>query len=414
MQISDPRCKAYAQLLIRAGVNLQPGQRLLIECCLERADFARLCAAEAYEAGCSEVLFRWRDDEFTRMKYLRAAEAVFDRADPWTSAMLNELSEEGAGLLAIVGEDPRNLRGVAPDRIRRARTATGNAVRPFRERESRNEFPWCVCAAPTAAWAEAVFPVLAPEAAVDRLWEEIFRACRVAETPGADAVAGWHAHTAALKTRVETLNSLRLRTLHYRNGLGTELRVELPEDHFWAGGDERCVRSGLPFSANLPSEEIFTLPRRDGVNGVVYGSKPLVYDGTVIEGLRLELRDGRIVSAAASSGEAVLRGALTVDEGAAYLGEVALVPAASPISASGILFYETLFDENASCHFAFGDAYPCIRGAERMDPEELRRRGANHSITHVDFMVGTPDLSIVGVTEEGVMVPVFVNGNFAF
>ena len=411
METLDTRIREYARLLIREGVNLQPGQRLVINCPVERADFARVCAEEAYAADCAEVLPRWRDDALTRMKYLRAADAVFDRANPWDAAMLDDVSAEGAAWLSIVAEDPENMAGVDPDRIRRARVASGKALKPFRERETRNEFPWCVCAAPTAAWAKAVFPGLPPDGAVERLWEEILKACRVT---GEDAVMRWRAHSDALQRRVETLNDCNFRFLRYKNALGTDLTVELPEGHYWAGGAEKCVRSGVMFSANIPTEEVFTLPKRDGVNGVVCASKPLVYDGTVIKGLRFGLKEGKITEIHADSGEAVLRGATEVDEGAAYFGEVALVPCDSPISNSGILFYETLFDENASCHFAFGDSYPCIRGSETMTAEELKARGANSSMTHVDFMVGTPDLSIVGTTWDGREIPVFVDGNFAF
>ena len=401
--------REYAGLVIREGVNLTPGQKLLIRCPLERADFARLCAEAAYDAGAEEVLFLWEDDALIRMKYLRAADAVFDRAAPWETGMLNDLSAEGACQLAIVGEDPDRMQGVDPGRIRRARAVRGRALEPFRERQTRNEIQWCVCAAPTCSWAQKVFPALTGDRAVERLWEEILRACRVRAQGSVEA---WRAHSAALQRHVETLNALRLRSLHYSNALGTELTVDLPEDHYWAGGAERCIRNGIYFSANLPTEEVFTLPRRDGVAGVVYASKPLVLDGTVIEGLRFVLREGRITEVSARTGEKVLRDATATDAGASYLGEVALVPWDSPISQSGVLFYETLFDENAACHFAFGDAYPCIRGAESMDREQLLARGVNSSMIHVDFMVGTPDLSILGTTEDGKQVPIFTAGTW--
>lgn len=404
--------REYARLAVREGVNLQSGQRVVLSCPVERADFARLCAEEAYAAGAAEVLLRWRDDALTRLKYLHGAEAVFDRMDPWEAEMHEAVSAEGAAWLYVAGEDPRNLDGVAPDRIRRARISRGNAIRGFRDRQGRNEFPWCVCSAPTAAWARTVFPGLPAAEAENRLWEEIFRACRVRETGSVEA---WRAHSETLRRRTEHMNALDLCSLRYRNALGTDLTVALPEGHFWAGGAEKCRGNGVWFSANIPTEEIFTLPRRDGVEGVVYASKPLVYDGTVIEGLRFTLREGRIVEAEAAQGREVLRGAIQVDEGASYFGEVALVPYSSPISDSGILFYETLFDENASCHFAFGEAYPaCIKGGDDLSPEELKEAGINaESNTHVDFMVGTSDLEITGKTRDGRIVKVFENGNFA-
>ena len=410
MALLDKLKRQYARLLIREGVNLQPGQRLVLTSPVEAAEFARLCAGEAYDAGCGEVILRWQDDAMTRMKYLRAADAVFDRVNPWDALLPETCSAEGAAWLVLDAENPDNLRGADIERLRRARIASGNALRAFRERETRNEFPWCIAGVATPGWAGAVFPALSPAEATERLWGEILRACRV--TPEADAVEAWQAHSEELKTRVEKLNELDFQTLRYRNALGTDLTLALPEGHFWAGGAEKCVKSGLMFSPNLPTEEVFTLPERESAEGVVYASRPLVYDGTLIEGLRFTFARGRIAEVSARQGEAVLRGAVSVDEGAAYLGEVALVPHDSPISASGILFYSTLFDENASCHFAFGDSYPCIRGAETMTAEELRARGANSSMTHVDFMLGSADLSVVGTTRDGREVPVMENGRF--
>ena len=401
----------YARLLIREGLNIQLGQKLVVNCPVDCAFFARLCADEAYAAGCREVLMRWRDDYLARAKYLHAADDVFDQVNAWEVDMLNTVSAEGAAWLAISADDPENLKGVDPDRIRRSQIAGGKALEPFRQREMRNEFPWCVASIPTAAWAKAVFPELEEARAMERLWEEILKACRV---DGGDAVANWRAHSDELQRHVAILNEYDFKSLHYKNSAGTDLTVELPEGHFWAGGAEKCVTSGVDFSANIPTEEVFTLPRRDGVNGTVAASKPLCHNGNIIEGIRFTLRDGKIVEAHADKGEDILRDAISVDEGAAYFGEVALVPWDSPISQSGILFYNTLFDENASCHFAFGEAYPCIRDAGDKRPEELQAMGVNISITHVDFMIGTADLSITGLTHDGREVPVFVNGNFAF
>jgi len=224
----------------------------------------------------------------------------------------------------------------------------------------------------------------------------------------------WRAHSDALQKHVAVMNEYNFKSLHYTNGLGTDLTVELPEGHYWAGGAEKCLGNGVMFSANIPTEEVFTLPKRDGVNGVVVASKPLSLNGNLIENFRFTLKDGKIVSLSAEKGEDILRDATLVDEGASFLGEAALVPYDSPISNSGVLFYNTLFDENASCHFAFGSAYPCVKGAAEMDEATQLAHGINQSITHVDFMVGTPDLSIIGTTHDGREIPVFVNGNFAF
>ena len=402
--------KEYARLVLAEGLNLQKGQRLAIDCPVDQAWFARICASLAYEMGCSEVVMNWSDDFLTREKYLHAADEVFDRVNSWTADFFETISAEGGAWLAIHAADPENLKGCDPDRLHRAQVASGKALAGFRSRETNNEFPWCVCSVPTEKWAKKVFPDLDTEAAMDKMWETILETTYVDD---GDAVANWRAHSEELRRRTETLNALHLKSLHYTNSLGTDLTVELPEGHFWAGGEEKCVTSGLMFSANIPTEEVFTLPVKTGVNGIVYASKPLSLNGNLIEDFGFELKEGKIVRAFAKQGEEVLNKAISVDEGASYLGEVALVPYDSPISNSGILFYNTLFDENASCHFAFGEAYPCIAGAEQMSKEELAERGMNDSMTHVDFMVGTADLSITGTTADGCTVQIFENGNFA-
>ena len=403
--------KDYVKLLIHEGVNLQPGQRLVITCPVDEAWFARLCAAEAYDAGCREVILNWCDDALSRMKYLRAESDVFDECAPWRALLYNSAAEEGAAWLFIDCDDPENLKGVDPDRIRRSQIASGKAVKTFRDLETSNGFPWCIGAIPSPAWARKVFPDLSETDAMARLWEEILKAAR---SDRGNAVNDWRAHSDELQEHVRILNDYDFKSLHYKNALGTGLTVELPEGHFWAGGREKCTKNGVMFSANIPTEEVFTLPKRDGVNGTVVASKPLSLNGNLIEGIRFELKDGKIIGIHADAGEDVLRNATEVDEGAAYFGEVALVPYHSPISNSGILFYSTLFDENASCHFAFGDAYPCIRGAEDMSEAELKAHGVNQSMAHVDFMIGTPDLSITGTTHSGEEIPVFVDGDFAF
>ena len=400
----------YARLLIREGLNIQKGQRLVINCPVDCAPFARLCADEAYAAGCREVIMKWRDDYLSRIKYLYAEDSVFDEVNQWEVLLADTVSEEGAAWLAIHADDPENLKGVDTDRIRRSQIVSGKALEKFRQREMRDEFPWCVASIPTAAWAKAVFPELDTNAAMEQLWYEILNACRV---DGGDAVANWRAHSDELQKHVKLLNDYNFKSLHYTNAIGTDLTVELPEGHFWAGGSEKSA-AGIEFSANIPTEEVFTLPKRDGVNGTVAASKPLCHNGHIIDGFRFTLKDGKIVEVHAEQGEEILRDACTVDEGASFFGEVALVPYDSPISNSGILFYNPLFDENASCHFAFGEAYPCIHGSENMSEDELKARGVNYSMTHVDFMIGTPDLSIIGTTHDGKEIPVFVNGNFAF
>ena len=400
----------YARLLVQEGVNIQKGQTLVITCQVEGAAFARLLSRAAYEAGCREVVMRWRDDALTRDKYLYAEEDVFDTVHPWEADMMNSLSEDGAAFLTIYAEDPENLKGVDPDRIRRAQMASGKALEAFRLRQMRNDCPWCVASIPTRAWAEAVFPGVDGEAAELRLWEEILSACRV---DGGDAVQNWKAHSEELRRHVEILNAYNFKSLRYHNAAGTDVTLELPEGHFWAGGEERC-KAGHAFSANIPTEEVFTLPKRDSVNGKLVATRPLCLNGTLIENFWFRAENGKIVEVHAEKGEEVLRNAISLDEGASYFGEVALVPFDSPIQNSGVLFLNTLFDENASCHFAFGEAYPCINGAEEMTDDELKARGVNYSMTHEDFMVGSADLSIIGTTHDGKEVEIFRNGNFTF
>lgn len=406
----EKQIKEYAELVVKSGINIQKGQRLLITCPVECADFARLCAEAAYDAGCSEVVMRWTDDSLKRMKYLRAADEVFDRVNSWEADCLDILSEEGAGFLSIVSSDPESLKGVDADRIKRAQISSGKALKAYRSRITKSEVQWCVCSVPSKAWAKAVFPELSEEEAVLKLWQEILSACRADE---GDALSRWQKHSDEIKTHVDILNGYNFKTLRYKNSAGTDVTVGLPEGHYWAGGEEKSA-AGIDFSANIPTEEVFTLPDRNKINGTLVATKPLIHNGTLIDGFSFEVKDGKIVEVHAEKGEEVLRNAISVDEGASYFGEVALVPYDSPINRSGILFLNTLFDENAACHFAFGDAYPCIRGSENMSEEELKERGMNSSMTHVDFMIGSADLEITGITHDGEEVAVFRNGNFAF
>lgn len=404
--------REYARLAVRMGVNLQKGQKLVIRAGVDSAPFVRRLTEEAYAAGAFDVIVWWSDERIARARYLHADDAVFDSAYPWQVQMFDQLSAEGAAFLSVSSSDPSALSGVDPDRIRRFSVAYGKANEEFYSRMMAGRIPWSIVAVPCVPWAEKVFPGKPEGEATELLWDAIFRAVRIRE--GGDAVAEWTSHCSRLTEQAEKLNAYAFAALRYENALGTRLTVELPKGHIWAGGSETDVR-GTTFIANMPTEEIFTAPKRDGVNGVVYSSKPLVLNGNPIEGIRLTFSDGRITDVHADKGEAYLRAEIEIDEGAHYLGEVALVPYHSPISESGILFYDTLFDENASCHFAFGEAYPtCIEGGADLSKEELVARGVNaESNTHVDFMVGTADLSITGITRDGGEVPVFVDGDFA-
>ena len=406
----EEKLQEYARLLVRVGLNVQRGQTLVISSPVECAHFARLCAAEAYAAGCKEVVMNWHDDALGRMKYLYADDAVFDDVPLWRRHFFNDYAQEGAAYLAISASDPENLKGVDGSRIIRARQASGKALKEFDRLQMCSGFPWCIASIPIPSWAKTVFSDDGEERAMERLWDAIFRAVRI--SGDGKAVEKWQAHLKTLHARMEKLNALKFKSLHYTNALGTDLTVELPEGHIWEAGNDVTL-SGQEYIANIPTEELFTSPLKTGVNGVVYASLPLVHDGNIIDGFHFVVKDGKIVEARARQGEETLQAAIAVDEGASYFGEVALVPYDSPISNQKILFYNTLFDENAACHIAFGEAYPCLEGGQKMSKEELKARGLNDSITHVDFMVGTPDLRIVGTTHDGREIPVFENGNFA-
>ncbi len=408
----DAKLKEFAHLLVEVGMNVQPGQTPRINTSVEFAPLARLCVEACYDRGARDVLVDWHDDFITRQKYLRADEAVFSEVPAYQKAKVDWMLEQKAPGLSIIGGDPELLKGVDPNRIQTWRRVSGEAAKPYSEAMMANRFQWCVGSYPTPAWAKKVFPDLPEDEALDALWEAMFSVCRI--TGDGKAVERWRAHMEATTRRAKILNDYDFKFLRYANSLGTDLTVELPEDHIWAGACDRTPE-GTVFVPNMPTEEIFTAPRWDGVNGRVYAALPLALNGNLVKDFYMDFKDGRIVDVHAEEGEEHLRASIDIDEGSRYLGEVALVQYDSPIRNTGLLFYETLFDENASCHLAFGAAYPeCVRGGNEMSEEEQKAAGLNQSMNHVDFMVGTEDLSIVGVTHDGTEVPVFVNGNFAF
>lgn len=401
-----------ARLAVRIGINIQKGQTLIINSPIECAEFARYAATEAYEAGAHDVVINWSDEKFSRLRYEMAPEEVFKEFPDWRYRFYMDYAKEGAAFLTISARDPEIFSGVSPTRLLAAQKTAGRVLVEYRERIMKSQNTWCVISVPTAGWAKKVFPGLTSEHATEKLWEEILRSVRISGTE--DPVEIWNQHTQYLSKAADFLNDHDFQFLHYKNSLGTDLEIELPEGHIWAGGAEYS-EDGTLFVANLPTEEVFTAPKRDGVNGVVFASRPLVYQGNLIENFRVEFKDGRVVKYSAERGEEHLKSLFETDDGSNYLGEVALVPYDSPISKSGVLFYNTLFDENASCHLAFGKAYPsCIKDGARLKSFELIKRGLNDSLNHEDFMVGTEDLSITGRKKDGSEIPVFVNGNFAF
>ena len=402
----------YAKLLVEVGANIQKGQNLILSCPVDCAWFARLCAKAAYEAGCREVIMNWGDDKLMREKYLHAADDVFDTVPEWRIRFNTDYAREGAAFLHIGGSDPEILKGVDQDRMVRSARSSGAALKEYRQMQMTNAFPWSIGAIPVPSWAKKVFPGCPEDEAMEKLWDAILASVRV--TGDGSAVQRWREHLDTLQIRIDKLNALRLESLHYTNSLGTDLTIRLPENHLWAGGGGTS-KAGIYFIANMPTEEIFTAPLRDGIDGVIYASMPLCLKGEVVDKFHFVIEKGKIVEVHAEVGEEKLKAETTLDEGASYFGEVALVPYDSPIRNQELLFYETLFDENAACHLAFGEAYAeCIKGGEEMSKEELKAHGLNDSITHVDFMVGTADLQITGKTRDGKETVIFRDGNFAF
>ncbi|GAA0177584.1 aminopeptidase [Clostridium sediminicola] len=401
----------YARLLVKTGINIQKGQTLVISAPIECASFARNVAEIAYREGARDVVMNWKDELSSKIRFMNGPEEIFDEFPDWQRDFYLHHARIGAAFLSISASDPELMKEVDPERMSKVRKVTSAAIKEYRERLMANRNVWCVASIPTSAWAKKVFPESTEEEAIEKLWDAIFKTVRVNHE---DPVAAWEVHKNMLKRSMDFLNTNKLKYLQYKNSLGTDLKIELPENHLWIGGSD-YTPEGLEFIANMPTEEVFTLPKKDGVNGIVVSSKPLNYNGNLIENFSLTFKDGKIVDFKAEEGYEVLKSLIETDEGSKYLGEVALVPYDSPISNSNILFYNTLFDENASCHLAIGEAYPvCIKNGENLSREELQNQGVNDSIEHVDFMIGTEDLDIIGYTVDGKEIQIFKNGNFDF
>jgi len=401
----------YALLLIKTGINIQKNQILVINSPIECAAFTRIVSKIAYIQGARDVVINWRDELSSKIKFTNAPEDVFSEYPQWQKDFYLSNARNGAAFLSISASDPELMKDVNPQRMSKAHKAASTAIKEYRDRLMSNKNVWCVASIPTISWARKVFPDLSEDEAMEKLWNAIFKTVRV-DTK--DPVASWETHKINLKKSMDFMNLNNFKYLQYKNSLGTDLKIELPENHLWLGGSD-FTPEGIEFIANMPTEEVFTLPKKDGVNGVVFSSKPLNYNGNLIEEFSITFKQGKIVDFKAKKGNDILKSIIETDEGSNYLGEVALVPYNSPISNSNILFYNTLFDENASCHLAIGKAYPvCIKNGENLSDEELAKQGVNDSFVHEDFMVGTKDLQIIGITKDGKEIPVFENGNFAF
>lgn len=401
----------YARLIVKAGLNVQKNQIVVIDAPVESVALVRLVTKEAYEAGAKEVVVKYNDEVVSRYKYEYVSKEEFGIVPRWFSEFRNDHAAKNAAFLTIVSNDPEGFKGIDPAKIALWSKSVSTACKPFYDSLDLGVNTWCIVASSSIKWANKVFPDMSDSEAVEALWKAIFQATKVSCE---DPLEAWHEHRKSFESRVDYLNSLNLNTLTYTNSLGTNLTVTLNQDYLFAGGGSYTT-SDVYFFANIPTEEIYTSPNYQGTNGVVYSSLPLNYNGNLIDEFKMEFKDGRVIDFEAKVGQEVLREMLNIDEGSHYLGEIALVPYNSPISNMKTLFYNTLFDENASCHLAIGKGFSeCIKDGLTMNKEQLLEKGINDSLTHVDFMIGTSDLKIIGTTTDGQTVSIFENGNFVF
>ena len=407
--IDPAQLARLADVAVNVGLNLQPGQDLILTAPAEALPLVRAIAQSAYRAGAGVVTPILSDDEVARARFRHSSDASFDRAPDWLYKGMAQAFDAGAGRMAIAGADPMALAEEDPEKVARANKANSLAYKPALEKISTFEINWTIAAYPTVGWARQVFPDLPEEEAVRTLAEAIFAASRVT---GDDPVGAWAAHNAALRERSSWLNAERFDALHF-TGPGTDLMVGLAEGHEWHGGAS-TAQNGVTCNPNIPTEEVFTTPHAHRVDGTVRATKPLSYNGALIEEIEMRFEGGRAVEARSSKGETVLHRMIDSDEGARRLGEVALVPFSSPISQTGLLFYNTLFDENAACHIAMGQCYSkCFLDGASLSSEQIAAQGGNSSVIHVDWMIGGPDTDIDGVRADGTRVPVFRKGEWA-
>jgi aminopeptidase len=397
-----------AEVAVHAGLGLAAGQELVMTATLDAIPLARRIIEHAYKAGASLVTPLFTDEEAALLRFRYGRDASFDAAPAWLFEGMAQAYRSGAARLAITGNDPSLLSREDPEKVSRVNRATSKAYRPALELITRHQINWTIVACATPAWAAAVFPDLPKDEALARLWDAIFAASRVDQP---DPVAAWKKHDANLHARADWLTEKQYSALHFR-GPGTDLRVGLSDGHLWLGGGS-TAQNGLYGIPNMPTEEVFTTPHKDRVEGRVKSTKPLSYQGTLIEEISVRFEAGRIVEAHAARGEQVLQRMIETDEGARRLGEVSLVPHSSPIASSGLLFMNTLFDENAACHIALGQAYSsCLKDGDSLTPEQLAARGANTSLIHVDWMIGSDRIDVDGISAAGVSEPVLRAGEW--
>ena len=401
--------RKYARLIARAGVNIQKGQEVIVTCGLDQPKFVELLVDECYKAGAKYVKVEFNYQPLTKLHFRHCSVTTLSTVLDWEKARFQHYVDALPCRIYLASEDPDGLKGVNQEKMAKSSQKRYPIIKPYLDAMD-NKYQWCIAAVPGAAWAKKLFPDLPKGKAIEKLWEAILFTSRVTEDP----VAAWDAHNKDLHDRCAYLNSLGIAELHYRGENGTDLTVGMiPEAEFKGGGDRTL--SGVFFNPNIPTEECFISPMRGKAEGVVYATKPLSYQGQLIENFSMRFVSGKAVEVHAEKNEELLKKMVTMDEGAGYLGECALVPVDSPISESGLLFYETLFDENAACHLAVGRGFAdTIKGFEEKGLEECRKLGVNESMIHVDFMIGYEGLDIDAVTQDGKTVPIFRQGRWAF
>lgn len=404
------KLKGYAELIVRVGVNIQAGQDVIISAELDQPEFVELVVGECYRAGAAEVRVEWTHQPLKLLHVQYQSLERLGTIPDWEKQRLLHRAETLPAMIYLESADPAGLDALDQEKWGKSVQMRWGVIKPIRD-SMENKYQWCIAAVPGKKWAKKVFPELSGDEAVEKLWEAILYTSRAEH----DGVAAWRAHNAVLKSRCGHLNALKLRRLHYCSSNGTDLTVGLiPEAQFMAGAEE-TLGAGVTFNPNIPSEEVFTSPMKGEAEGIVYSTRPLSYRGTMIENFSIRFENGRVSEVRAEKGEEALRTLVSMDEGAGMLGECALVPYDSPIRNSGIMFYNTLFDENAACHLALGDGFAnCIRNFDKYTLEQCREMGINMSMIHEDFMIGSEDLDITGTTESGETVQIFKNGNWAF
>ena len=401
--------RAYARLIVRSGINVQKGQEVLVYADLDQPEFVQMVVEEAYKAKASKVIVEWNYAPLEKIHVRHQSVKTLGAVEKWQLERQEHFCQAMPARIHLVSEDPDGLKGMNMEKMAKSRQLRYPILKPYLDRREGAQ-QWCIAAVPGVAWAKKVFPGMRASAAVEKLWEAILTASRVDEDP----VAAWEKHNADLAARCDYLNGLGIQKLHYTADNGTDFTVGMiPEAQFCGGGE--VSRRGIFFNPNIPTEECFISPMKGQAEGIVYATKPLSYQGQLIEDFSIRFEGGRAVEVKAAKGEELLKTMIAMDEGAAYLGECALVPQASPIAESGILFYNTLFDENAACHLALGMGFAdTIRDHHNKTLEECRALGINDSMIHEDFMIGCDSMNIDGICEDGSLVPVFRSGNWAF